>query len=270
MTDYYQILGVNRNSSQDDIKKAYRKLAAKHHPDRGGDTASFQKIQEAYDVLGNDQKRQQYDNPMPEMRQFHFHSGPGGFDDIFSQFNFGGMRRQPQKNRHINITVQMSLEEVLTGKSVVGNIQLPSGRDQYIELQIPAGVKNGDNIRFGGLGDDSIPGLPRGDLVAVIRELPHERFVRNGADIITTVKTNILDIIVGGTIKVETLDKKILEVTVPQNFSVDGNLCCGGHGLPAVNSARRGNLYINLSLSNPKLSPEDVEVLKAIKKKYST
>lgn len=269
MTDYYHILGVNKNSTQSDIKSAYRKLAAKHHPDRGGDTAHFQKIQEAYDTLGDDQKRQQYDNPMPDMRQFHFHTGNGGFDDFFSSFGFGNPRRAPPRNRHININVQLSLEEVLTGKTVVGNIQLPSGKDQYIELQIPPGVKNGDSIRFSRLGDDSIPNVPRGDLIAIIRELPHHRFVRNNSDIITTIKTSIFDIIVGGVIKVETLDNKTLEVNIPPNFSINNNLCCTGHGLPITNTSRRGNLYINLDIVTPTLSQEDLETLRQIKNRTS-
>lgn len=269
MTDYYQILGVNKNSNQNDIKSAYRKLAAKHHPDRGGNTAQFQKIQEAYDVLGDEQKRQQYDNPMPDMRQFHFHSGPAGFDDFFSNFGFAAQRRSPPRNRHININVQLTLEEVLTGKTVVGNIQLPSGKDQYIELQIPPGVKNGDTIRFSRLGDDSIPNAPRGDLIAIIREIPHNRFVRNNSDIITTIKTSILDIIVGGTVKVETLDNKLLEVSIPPKFSINNNLCCTGHGLPLTNTSRRGNLYINLDVVTPPLSQEDLEILKQIKQRTS-
>lgn len=85
--DYYQILGVNKNASDDDIKKAYRKMAMKHHPDRGGDVSTFQKVQEAYDILSDPDKKARYDNPQPEMQGFNFGPGfPPGFEDLFSQF----------------------------------------------------------------------------------------------------------------------------------------------------------------------------------------
>ena len=85
MTDHYQILGIAKNATPDEIKKAYRRLASIHHPDKGGDTAEFQKIQVAYDILSDPQKRQQYDNPMPQGNPFGSH--PGGFHFNMNGFN---------------------------------------------------------------------------------------------------------------------------------------------------------------------------------------
>lgn len=270
--DYYSTLGVNRNATADEIKRAYRKLAAQHHPDRGGDTAAFQTIQEAYATLSDDQKRAEYDNPQT---QWHFHSGNspfGGhpFGDIFSQFGFGQQHRAV-RNKTININVTVTLEEVLNGKTVVGNIRLPSGKDQYIELKIPSGVRHGDSIRFAGLGDDRISNLPRGDLMAVISEIPHQRFVRQGWDLYTVIKISVFDIITGVTTNVDTLDQKTLQINVPPGFNLDKHLKCNGYGLPRTGTNQRGHLYVKLDLTVPSnISQEDISMINSIKEKYKT
>jgi len=273
MTDYYQLLGVDRNANEDAIKQAYRKLAMKYHPDRGGDEKKFKEIEEAYRTLSNPQKKQDYDNPMPNMGQWHFHTGAGDINDLFSHFNFsfgGHPRRQPPKNRSVNINVDVNLEEVLSGKTIVGNIRLPSGVEQYIELKIPPGVKNGDALRFPNLGDDTHKGIPRGDLMAIIRELPHQRFVRRGRDLHTVIRVSIFDIITGGNVKIETLDKKLLDVDIPAGFSLDRNLVFPNQGLPTLGSDQRGNLYVNLDPVVPKsISEVDIQTLNFIKYKYN-
>jgi curved DNA-binding protein len=268
MKDYYKTLGVDRNATTDQIKQAYRRLAAKHHPDRGGDKQSFQEIQEAYGILGDEQKKQEYDNPMPQ--GFQFRSGDP-FGDIFSQFGFGFSnhpRQRPMRNRSINFNVTITLEEILYGKTVIGNIKLPSGRDQYIEIQIPPGMCDGDSIRFQGLGDDTYQNLPKGDLIAVIREMRHNKFVRENHDLFTKAKMSIFDLLTGGTVKVETLDKKTLEVTVPPNFSLANKLCCNGQGLPIPNNRGRGNLYVTVEIDVPVISDNDKILINQIKENY--
>jgi curved DNA-binding protein len=145
--DYYNILGVDRSASQDDIKKAYRKLAAKHHPDRGGDTAKFQEISAAYDTLSDPNKRSQYDNPQPQGGFQQYGGMPPGFEEMFRGFGnspfgdiFGQRRQQPVRNRTLNLQTQITLEEAFKGKDLLANVQLPSGRDQLLEVKIPAGV----------------------------------------------------------------------------------------------------------------------------------
>jgi len=168
--DHYSTLGVDKNAGSDEIKRAYRKLASQHHPDKGGDKAKFQEIQAAYDTLSNPDKRAQYDNPQP---QFHggggFNGAPPGFEDIFAQMfgggqhPFGNMFRQQQapRNRTLNIQTSITLEDAFHGKDLIATLGLPSGRDQTIEVKIPAGIGDGTTLRLAGMGDDSVPNTPR-------------------------------------------------------------------------------------------------------------
>ena len=275
--DYYNILGVSKTASQDEIKKAYRKLAAKHHPDKGGDTAEFQKVEEAYRTLGDPQKRSEYDNPQPQYTNFG-----GGFanqDDFFSAmfggragpFGFTGQRRQIRKNKSINIQIQMTLKDILTGKDIVGSIKLPSGRDQALQLRIPKGVSSGDAIKFSGLGDDSIAGLPRGDLIANIEEVRHPNFQRDGANIYTEKSISVFDAMLGSSISIDTIENTTLEISVPAGIQPGQLLACNGFGLPkSPNSNARGNLYVKVNIIISKIaSTEDQEIIKQLKAKYS-
>lgn len=273
-TDYYNTLGVQRGASQEEIKKAYRGLAAKHHPDRGGDTAKFQELQEAYATLSDEQKRAEYDNPQPQFGGF----GGGPHVDIFAQFFGGrpgqnpfGFRQQIKRNKTINIRAQVSLLEVITGKEIIGSIRLPSGRDQALQIKIPPGVNTGDSIKFTGLGDDSIPNIPRGDLIATIEEIPHDRFHRQGIDLYSTHHISVFDLIVGSVISFETVEGSTIQVTIPPNTNPGATLSCAGYGVPLSNSNIRGNLFIKIAATMPKnVTPEDLEVIKTLQLKYNS
>lgn len=274
--DYYNILGVSKSASPDEIKKAYRKLAAKHHPDKGGDTAEFQKVEEAYRTLSDPQKKAEYDNPQPQYTNFG--SGFANQDDFFSAM-FGGragpfgfnQRRQVRKNKSININVQMTLKDILFGKDVVGSIRLPSGRDQALQLRIPKGVSTGDAIKFSGLGDDSIAGIPRGDLVAQIQEVQHSRFQRDGANLYTDVSVSAFDAMLGTSVIIETVEESTLDVTVPAGIQPGQLLACNGYGLPkSPHNDQRGNLYVRLNISIPRVTDtSDTSTLQQLKTKYS-
>jgi curved DNA-binding protein len=278
MMDYYNILGVPKTASQDDIKRAYRKLASQHHPDKGGDTKKFQEIQSAYEVLSDPQKRQMHDlgaDPNNHMHHgnnpFEFHFNTGNFDDIFSQFGFGsrGQRPQPRKNRSLNIRVDLTVKEAMFGKEIIGSIDLPSGRDQPIEIKIPPGVGNGDIIRYQGLGDDSIQGVPRGDLVVQIVEMPDSRFIRQGSDIYIEETVSVFDCMLGTKLKIISVDDRTLEVTIPAGVTSDNTINCAGQGLPRRNGFGRGNMYIKLRIDIPKnFTEEDRQTLKDLRNKY--
>ena len=151
--DYYKTLGVNRNASQSDIKRAFKKQAMKHHPDKGGDPKQFQQLNEAYEVLGNEQKKSQYDmfgttNQQPggaRTWEFRTDSFPDDIGDVFNQF-FGGGRspfgqRQPfRKNRDIIIQTEINLEDVLKGKDLIATYRLTNGKEQSVNINLPAGV----------------------------------------------------------------------------------------------------------------------------------
>jgi DnaJ-class molecular chaperone len=258
MADYYNILGVNKDAGPDDIKRAYRKLAAQHHPDRGGDTAKFQEIQAAYATLSDPQKRAEYDNPPQPMGGFHFYQGgmPPEFRDIFEQFGdpFGGIfgQRRPQRNRHINIQAGIDLEEAFLGKELIATVTLPSGREQLIEVKIPAGIDDGVTLRLSGLGDDSIPNLPRGDINLTVRVHPHQVFQRQGDDLITNLNITCIDAMLGKTVLVSTIDKKTLEIKINPGTPHGQILSAHGHGMPKMSDNRfKGRMLVKINVTIP-------------------
>ncbi len=271
MSDYYNILGVSKSASQDEIKKAYRKLASKHHPDKGGDTAKFQEIQTAYETLSNPQKRADYDNP--PQPQFRFNTGNmGGFEDIFSQFGFGPMGRQQQvrrRNQSITIQVRMTLREVYEGKDVIGSIRLPSGREQALQIKIPKGVQQGDQIKYQGLGDDSIAGLPKGDLIAQIIEIPDAVFKRNGDDLYIEKTISAFDAMIGTVLLVDTIADSKLEISVPAGIQSGQMIICRGHGLPQSQRTGRGSMYVKINVKTPNITEEgDKFIIEKLRAKY--
>ncbi len=272
MSDYYNILGVSKSASQDEIKKAYRKLASKHHPDKGGDTAKFQEIQTAYETLSDPQKRADYDNP--PQPQFRFNTGNmgAGFEDIFSQFGFGPMGRQQQvrrRNQSITIQVRMTLREVYEGKDVLGSIRLPSGREQALQIKIPKGVQQGDQIKYQGLGDDSIPNLPRGDLIAQIIEIPDAVFKRNGDDLYIEKTISAFDAMIGTTLLANTIADSQLEISVPAGIQSGQMIICRGHGLPQSQRSTRGSMYVKINVKTPNITEEgDKFIIEKLRAKY--
>lgn len=261
MSDHYQTLGVDRNASPDDIKKAYRKMAAQHHPDRGGDTAKFQDVQAAYETLSDPNKRQQYDNPQPQGFPgggFHFTTNgfPPGFEDIFAHFGgspFGNMfGHRPQKNHTLNLHTSITLEEAFEGKDLVANVGLPSGREQTIEVKIPAGVMDGTVLRLAGMGDDSISGIPRGDIHLTVSVLPHSKFQRHGDDLHCKVSITCIEAMLGKTVSVETIDHKTLELTIHPGTQHGQILSAAGYGMPKMNDNRfKGRMMTSVEVTIP-------------------
>lgn len=263
--DFYQTLGVGRDASQDAIKKAYKKLASKLHPDKGGDTKAFQELQAAYAVLGNPEKRAQYDNPQPTYSGY----GPGfdfnteNLDDILSSYfgRSGYYRPQSQKvhtkNPTININVQVTLQEVISGKEVSGEVTGPDGAVHKIQITIPPGVGSGDQIKYPGLGSSQFPNFPRGDLVVRILEIPDPNYARNGSDLLMVAQVPVFDVIAGTTINVKTPDNKKLEVKVPPCSRQGTTLVCKNYGLPYNHGPQKGDLYVRVELMMPSLSDLD-------------
>lgn len=235
--DYYNTLGVNKNASPDEIKKAYRKLAGKHHPDKGGDTATFQKIQEAYETLSDPQKKQQHDNPNPFGGMNFGHPGGGspfGFqfqqqsvdiNDVFGQMFGGspfGQPRQPQKPQY-RTTIAVTLEQAYNGDEQTLQFN-DLGNMSTVKIQIPKGVNDGTTLKYDNLIKDAL-------LFIDFRVLPHQRFQRNGHDLIAERAISMLDLIVGTSFKFTTISGKSLDVVVKSQTSPNSTLRITGEGM---------------------------------------
>jgi DnaJ-class molecular chaperone len=274
MSDYYNTLGISKQANADEIKKAYRKLASQHHPDKGGDTKKFQEIEEAYRTLSDPEKRSQYDNPAPQGFQ-QFGGMPPGFEDIMSQMFGGGNspfgdvfggRRQQQRNRTLNIQTEITLEEAFHGKDLLANLVLPSGKNQTIEVKIPRGVQDGTVLRLAQMGDDSFQNMPRGDIHLSIRVRPHNIFERHGDDLIRGLEVNAIDAILGKTYYFETIDNKELEVKIHPGTQHGQMLSAPGYGMPAMSDNRFvGRLLIKINIKIPtNLTQAQLQKLKEI------
>jgi curved DNA-binding protein len=239
--DYYSILGVNRNATPEEIRKAYKKQSMQHHPDRGGNEEKFKRINEAYSILKDPQKRQQYDNPQP---QYHFNTNTG-FEDIFG-------RRQQRRNPPFTIQADINLEDVYTGKELIANYRLPSGRVETVSITIPKGVRTGDTMRYPGMGNDIIPGAPRGDLHVKINVLNHKEFNVSGLDLTCTKKLNVFDLITGTSAEIHTPDGSRFSLKIPPKTQPDTTFNITGKGLPCDRTGRQGNIYVKVRAQIPK------------------
>jgi curved DNA-binding protein len=283
MSDYYNILGVDRNANPDDIKRAYRKLANQYHPDKGGDTTRFQEIQAAYDTLSDTQKRAEYDNPQPQFTsggpgEFHFSFGggiPPGFEQIFAHFGgtnpfesiFGHQHRQhPSRNRTLNLQAQISLEDAFHGRDLVVNIGMPSGREQIVEVRIPPGVQEGTVLRLSGMGDDSIPNIPKGDINLTVHIAEHPVWSRRDDDLIAVIDLNCLEAIIGTTLEIKSMNGSILEINVHPGTQHGQMLAVHGHGMPNLhNNNIKGKLILQINIVVPtNLSNAEKDLIRQI------
>lgn len=271
----YQVLGVSESASPDEIKKAYRKLASQHHPDRGGDTKKFQEVQAAYDVLSNEQKRQQYDIERKGGGNnihftFHTNGGHPNIDEIFRNFGFGSdpfaqFRQPTRKNKDIKIDLPIFLASTLETQSKDISVQLSDGSRTDITVTVPRGVTNGTNIKYPGLGDNLFNTLPRGDLFVQILVQNDPNFRPVGVDLYTMAAVNCITAMIGGTVSVNSIDGRQFDLTIPKGTQAGTKFRIQGQGLYQLNSETRGNLYVELDIKIPKnLSEEQIQLLKTI------
>ena len=254
--DHYNTLGVAKNATPDEIKKAYRKLASQHHPDKGGDKAKFQDIQAAYDTLSSPEKRQQYDNPMPQ--GFHHQGGmPQGFENIFSQMFGGGnpfdpfnQRRQQPQQQVFRTTINISLEQAFNGGEQLLKLQTPTNV-HAVTIQIPKGVQNGNQMKI----DNVLDGA---SLVVDFRIEPHLKYDRQGNDLVCNHSISVLDLIIGTSFEFTTLSGKTLEVTVKPRTQPYIQLKLAGQGMPIYNTNGYGDQIILLKPFIPDIIDETV------------
>ena len=262
--DYYNILGVSKNASQDEITKAYRKLAMRHHPDRGGDAQEFQKISQAYDILGNEQKRKQYDNPQPQFNHqgrnpFEFGFGPNAdhIRDIFEQFGHAHRRRQANPDVVCDITI--SLNEAYTGVEKIIRTEF-----RTVRVNIPAGVRTGHKFVLQGQGPEHIPNMPLGDLVVRITVHPTAGdFELRENNLYKILNIDYFSAILGCKVDFDHLDSSKIRLSVPSNLDSGAKIRLRGKGMPLINGGT-GDLFIIVNPVCPKLTEQQKEKLKEL------
>lgn len=284
MKNYYDILGVSEDASSDQIKKAFKEIAKKEHPDRGGNEARFKEANEAYDTLKNSQKRHDYDT----MRKFggtkggdHPFFNEDIFGDFFSGFNgdsggftfnfgrdanqgsFRNFRQQPRGNRNVQVRMAISIKEAMMHNEKTINYKLPSGREEFANVKIPAGVQHGVTFKFSGMGDDSIKNMPRGDLMVIMSVLDSDGYTRKGNDLYTDKTIDCFQAIRGHNFNLKTLDDKIINVKVPAGTQPGTILSVRGQGMPVHKTIGiRGNLFVKIHILIPQLSAADLKTIK--------
>ena len=284
--DYYKTLGIEKSASTNDIKKAYRKLAMKYHPDHAkGDKAAeekFKKITEAYAVLSDPEKRKQYDtfgsadfqqrysqedilrniNLGDILKEFGFggggfSTGDGGFRFSFGGSPFGGGHQQRSvKGSDLVYELPVTLREIATGASKAVAFE-HQGRRENITVKIPKGMQDGKRLRVPGKGAPSPYGGPAGDLYVKIKVLEDPVFKIENQDLNIYRTIKLTEALLGGQIAVPTLDGGELSLKIPPGTRHKTKMRLAGHGLPRVNGAGQGDLYVIVLVDVPKhLTPE--------------
>jgi curved DNA-binding protein len=255
--NYYETLGVSKSSTQDEIKKAYRKLASTYHPDRaGGDTQKFQAIQQAYATLSDEQKRAEYDNPRPQFSGFQGHPGGVNINDIFGQMfgqQFGQQHQHPRRS-HVRMTLWISLLDVATGGKRTVSLGTQSGVSA-VEIEIPLGINDGDNVQYQGIG----PG--GSDLVVQFKLTPDRRWQRDGLNLAQEVRIDIWDLILGGELTIDTLTGKTLSTQVPARTQPGTVLRLKSQGL-RDRAGQTGDIMIRVQAQIPEnIAPEIIDAI---------
>lgn len=257
MSDHYATLGVQRGATPDEIKKAYRKMASVHHPDKGGDKAKFQSVQQAYDTLSDPQKRAQYDNPAS---QFSFgHTNPGqGFDfdaifDIFgARFQHPGQQR-PQKQM-MRMSLWITLEDVARGGKRTVSVGTQHGV-QAVQIDIPLGINEGDAYNYQGIGPGGL------DLIIDYRIHPHPKWQRNGHNLITDHHVGLWDCILGGETNIVDILGQSLTISIPPRTQPGAMLRLKGRGLPS--KGEPGDLLIRVQAQIPEhIDPAIIDAIR--------
>ena len=286
--DYYKVLGVEKNASQDEIKKAYRKLAKKFHPDLNKDNPQakerFQEINEANEVLGDAEKRKRYDEygehwkhseeyktQQHHTRGFSGFEGFGdfshstgnssGFSDFFEQLFGGGAFRSARQQRggDLQATMHLTLQEAAKTEKRILEIG-----SEKIAITIPAGVTDGQKIRIRERGENNPYNNRRGDLYITLHIANDSRFMREGDNLHTTATCDIYTLLLGGEIIIPTLDGNI-RMSIRPGTQPDSKLRLRGKGMPHYKSEGAGDMIVTIKTTLPQLNLRQIELLKQMK-----
>ncbi|WKN42438.1 J domain-containing protein [Tunicatimonas pelagia] len=302
--DYYKVLGVSKTASQEEIKKKYRKLAVKYHPDKNkGDKAKeekFKEITEAYEVLKDPEKRKQYDELGANWKQYQqqgtnggYRGNPyagrggatqydgdfsdlfgdgGGFSDFFESF-FGrgpGHTRDPrgrESGAFKGADIQANVTITLED-AYEGGTRLINLNGNRLRLKLKPGIEDGQTLKIKGKGQPSIQGGPAGDLYLTVEVARHPYFKRKGHDLYSTQEVDMYTATLGGKVEIKTLKGSTVSVTIPKGTDSGKVLRLKGLGMPVYQKKEQtGNLFVEVKIVTPKnLTKEEEELLKKLQK----
>lgn len=289
--DYYKTLGVSRNATADEIKKAFRKLARTNHPDAGGDEEKFKEINEAYEVLSDEKKRKLYDQYGTANENQIPHGWSGGavnMDDIFGGSSwadilesirsgngafggewdfgdgnagyggfsgFGGGQRAPRpvKGQDMTVTLSITFDEAFKGADKRVTVRVPGQAErQTLDVSIPAGAVDGGRLRLRGKGMLGQNGGAAGDLLITTKIEPHPYFARDGANVVVETPVTIAEAALGASVVVPAPDGTKMRVKVPAGTQDGTQLTIKGKGAPRVKGAGAGDLIVKVQVKVPK------------------
>lgn len=302
--DYYKILGVSPDADENAIKSTYRKLARQLHPDvNPGDKEAgekFKEVNEAYQVLSNPEQRKKYDELRSEYQRYQqqggrpqefnwnqwqaqqgqgpqvqyatpedledLFGGSGGYSDFFGDLFGGGRGRpgppRPRHGRDLDFEIEVPLRDAYHGAKRI--LQMDSRR---IEARIPPGVRTGSRVRLAGQGEPGVNGGPPGDLYLVTVVPDDPNFEREGDDLVTEVPVDLYTAVLGGEVRVPTLDRPVM-LKIPPQTQADRTFRLRGKGMPRLEDAKqRGDLLAQVRLVLPEpMSEREVNAIRELKK----
>lgn len=264
--DYYQILGVSPSASPEEIKKAYRKLAMLHHPDRGGDTEKFKEISEAYDILSDDNKKRHYDNKGSDWSNpFENFSQQSPYFRDFADIFGERVKNSVQRNPDGIVDATITLAQAYNGSDLNINV----GYANEI-VTIPAGVRDGAKIRIKGKGPSRIRTAPPGDLIIRVNIDYPAGIARDQDDLYIRLDVDAISAMTGTNIELEHVSGKLLSIKIPPGVNPGSKLRLAGWGMPNPQTRQPGHLYALIQITVPRVTdPHHIDLLNTISREVN-
>ena len=264
MSDPYTTLGVSRNSTDKDIKSAFRKLAHKHHPDReGGSEEKMKAVNEAYRQIRTQEDRDTFNRPQQEYPQGfgpNGFQGMGGFEDMFANFGFRKPHPQMNPNKDIHINYNITMEEICLGVNKDIQISLPAGKKSTVHVKIPPGIKHGQRVKFSGCGETTHKGFTSGDLYVTVVEQLHPLYVRQENNCCIKQSIDLYTAMTGGELEVNSIDNSRYKLKIKPGTQPGTRLRIPEAGFPILNTKRTGDLVVTINVVIPAVSDVNIRI----------